>query len=374
MTRDTLNFPTARSWRDIPQPVVPRAMSREGRWRLVMSSLRVGAAVATVTLFVWGAWLVAVSVSENTRAMPAAAKATPMKAPELRTDGVLTDAWLARTLALPRSTSLMELDLQKLQGRLLADNQVLAATLTKKFPDRLIVQIAERGPIARVMVQWMGRQTPLLVARDGVVYAGEGYDRSVLQTLPWLDGVKLTPQGGGFQRLRGMEVVADLLGKARLEAEQLYATWGVVSLARLDTDHQIEVHTKDGLRTIYFTTRDDFFRQLAKLDYIVDSLAARTPPAKATIDLTFGENVPVMAVPLAPEASPAGPKTEEDVHSPRNTAPANDDDVRFPHSAVAATAAETPRFHFGQQPVTARSEQAFFVLPPSQPRNPHREL
>jgi len=157
VTRDTLNDPSTRSWRDIPQPVVPRAMSREGKLRLVMASLRFTAAFGIAAVSIWGGWLVLASARENTRAIPAAAKAVPMKAPELRTDGVLDQAWLVQTLAIPAKTSLLELDLDKLRTRLLAEPQIATATLTKHFPDRLIVTIAERSPVVEAQLDGQRR-------------------------------------------------------------------------------------------------------------------------------------------------------------------------------------------------------------------------
>ena len=76
-----------------------------------------------------------------------------------------------------------------------------------------------------------------------------------------------------------MDTVADLLGRAKLEAEPLYRNWQVISLARLQADGQIGVRMRDGTRII-FGARDDFFGQLAKLDYILDS-AARAHPGPA---------------------------------------------------------------------------------------------
>jgi hypothetical protein len=319
VTHDLLQIPTARSWRDIPQPVVPRAMSREGRWRFAMATLRVAGFVGVCAGLAWGVWLVFVSLDENTHTTaPLSVTATPIKAPELRTDGVLDDAWLAEALALPKQASLTDLDLDKLRTRLLADQQVVSATLTRHFPDRLIVQITERAPVARVTTEAGGQRHVFLVARDGVVYDGKDYDAGLLATLPWLDGIELVPQKGGFRPLAGMTAVADLLATARLEAEHLYATWSVVSLAHLDADHQIEVRTKRGPCTIYFSTRDGYFRQLGKLNYIWDQLT-RIPEAKATIDLSLGSDVPVM-VENTPEGADLGAATAaktKDSHAAR---------------------------------------------------------
>lgn len=377
MTHDTLNAQSTRSWRDIPQPVVPRAMSREGKWRLLMSSVRLTAAVVVGAVSVWAAWVVTASIRENTREMPAAAKALPVKPPQLRTDGVLDNAWLARTLALPPKASLIELDLEKLRARVLAEPQVASATLTKSFPDRLIVTISERSPVARVMTQMLGEQRAFVVARDGVIFAGEGYDRSTLDSLPWLDGITIQPAGGGFRPIAGMEIAAELLSKARLEAEHLYNTWAVISLARLQSDHRLEVRTKDGRNLIYFSTDDDFFRQLSKLDYISDAVAARAPDAKATIDLSLGQDVPVM-VTASPEAEaesrPAGRSgSEPPARSGSIDARASQSGSLYRGQTTAATA-RSPFFSL-QSAASGRSaaQSAFFVLP-TQSSNTKREL
>jgi cell division protein FtsQ len=75
----------------------------------------------------------------------------------------------------------------------------------------------------------------------------------------------------------------------------------VISLARLATDRELEARTVAGT-TVVFGARGDFFRQLAKLDYLWDSLAS-APGVPARIDLTLGREIPVM-IPTPP-AQPA---------------------------------------------------------------------
>lgn len=308
MSKDLVNAPAARSWRDIPQPVKPRAMSRGGQWRLALATLRLTALVALCATLGWGIWIVATALQESSRAKPAAARAVPVKAPVPKSDGVLDgDAeWLARTLRLPRKAALMELDLPALRERVLADGQVLTASLARRFPDQLVVQITERTPIARVMTETAEGRQQLLVARDGVVFEGCGYDRALIDSLPWLAGVALSRKAGRYQPIPDMAIASELLGKARLEAEHLYRTWHIVSLQRLRTDREIEVRTR-GLQsmTIVFNASGDFLLQLAKLDYMWDSLAARAVQ-QARIDLTLGRQVPVTILPVAP-----APPTED---------------------------------------------------------------
>ena len=307
MSKDIVNAPTARSWRDIPQPVKPRAMSREGKWRLTTSFLRTFGVAVVLGGVAWGTWEVARALQENPALTPAAAKAVPVSNLELTTDGVLHQEWLARTLALPKNASLMELDLQALRTRLFASGQVTAANLSKKLPHTLRAQVAERSPIARIRASLRGEEKTLLVARDGVVFEGEGYADDTIALLPWLDGVKLARAEHRFLPLEGMGVVADLLSRARLDAAHLYRTWEVISLARLASDNEIIVRTKPGTHVV-FAANGDFFQQLAKLDYQWDVLAAMpSPPSK--IDLSLGREVSVAFQPVAlPTAKRTAPE------------------------------------------------------------------
>jgi cell division protein FtsQ len=135
-----------------------------------------------------------------------------------------------------------------------------------------------------------------------------GYDPKMIETLPWLAGVKLTRIAGAIQPLAGMAPVADLLAKAKLEAEHLYGTWRVVSLARLESDAEIEVTTRDATK-VTFGVNEDFYRQLANLDAILDAAQAHPEKSLREINLAVGAQVPVAitAAPPADAARPASP-------------------------------------------------------------------
>lgn len=314
MSKDPVIIPTARTWKSISQDIKPRAMSREGKRRLTLSGLRVVGVALVIAGVAWGSWEVRQALQENPNTVPDSAKTVALKHLELRTDGVLGNDWLARTLALPKNASLMELDLQSLRQRLLASGQVTSASLTKSFPETLKVQVAERSPVARLMAELHGEKMALLVARDGVVFEGVGYDVAMIGTLPWLDGVELKRTEGKFQPVENMGLVADLLGRARFDAEHLYKTWQVVSLARLKTDGELIVRTKPGTAVV-FGAHGDFFQQIAKLDYHWDTLLKEaSPPAK--IDLSLGREVlvsfqtPGMAnLATSPSAAPTPAKS-----------------------------------------------------------------
>jgi cell division protein FtsQ len=275
-------------------------MSRGGRWRRLLAAVRIAGIVALVGGVGWGGWMIAAALRDSPH-MPAAAKAVAMRPPKLeRTDGVLDDAWLARTLSLRPGISLMELDLEALRARLLTDGQVATATLTRKFPDLLLVYLTERMPVARLRVAQGAQERDLLVARDGATFAGSGFEPAMLDALPWLAGVAVIPEAGRLQPIPHMDVVAQFLADAQLAAEHLYRTWRVISLARFDADKEIEVTTRDG-SVVVFSAKGGFFVQLAKLDYIVEKLA-QIPSGPMRIDLSLEREVPVRPLTEAPGA------------------------------------------------------------------------
>jgi len=288
-----------RTWRDIPQNVTPRAMSRVARRRQWMRRLRwVGFGVGLLALCA-GVLFVAHRLAEGDLQLARASNAEPVREVVLRTDGVLDQAWIMRRLALAPEATLIDLDLAALRERLLADRQVITATLTRKFPATLEVSLSERSPVARINVRSGGQGTApraQLVARDGVVYLGSGYDARLLAELPWLGGVRLRRVGGDlveaqFAPIFGMPLVAELLATARNEAPALYKTWRVVSLTRLESDAEIEVKT-DTIDRIIFNARESagFLRQVAQLDLLLDSVQPGAG-AISEINLAIGRMV-----------------------------------------------------------------------------------
>jgi len=305
MSKIATTAPFARTWQDISQSVNPRAMSKVSRQRRLAYTLKFAGAASVLAILAWGAIEIAETMGSNPNKLGLADSGPPLKAIALATDGVLDHTWAERTLALPKNATLMSLDLYALRTRLLANGQVKAAVLTRNFPATLAINIQERSPVARVQVQ-VGAAPPraLLVARDGVIFDGKNYDPAMVGTLPWLDGVKLVRAGDGFAPIDGMDTVADLLVTAHDQAEHLYRTFEVVSLARLASDGELVVCSKD-IPEITFNTRDDFFRQLARLDYVLD--LARTQPDKPlkSVDLSNGLQVPVTIDTVARLPDPA---------------------------------------------------------------------
>jgi cell division protein FtsQ len=257
---------------------------------MVFTSMKFAVVCVVVFSGIWAVFEVYQTWERDPARLKEPMKAVPLKQVVFATNGVLPRAWLDQTLALPAGASLMTLDLSALENRLLASGQVQNVVLRRRFADNsLVVTVQERLPVARVMVQVGGASPQLrLVARDGVAYEGVGYEWTGLERLPWLDGVRLRRTAkSGFEPIAGMERIAGLLTAAQGLVPLLCADWQVVSLARLDSDQEIIVRSRE-IPEIIFSAQGDFPRQLAKLDYIVDFLKTHAAPPIKRVNLSLG--------------------------------------------------------------------------------------
>jgi cell division protein FtsQ len=284
-----------RSWRNIRQEVKPLAMGRKGRRRQIQSWVKVGALCTFGAGAAWGLYEVVHYWETDRTVLANAVHSEPVKDIVLIADrsGVLTQQWTAGVLSLPRSASLMSLDLPALRDKLLAHGQVRGAKLTRSFPATLVVALEERTPVARIQASdGLGAPKQLLVAKDGVVYDGFNYNRQMLAGLPWLDGIRLVRAGNGFEPIAGMGDVSALLATARGEALHLYSGWLIVSLARLAGADEIVVKAQD-IPEIVFSRKRDFRRQIAELDYVVERVRTLPDPTLQSVNLALEGQVPV---------------------------------------------------------------------------------
>ena len=285
-----------RSWRDVDQSVNPRKMSTQGRKRFALAALHASLIAAMVAASAWGGYEVLSTLTSDTASLHDPSGSAPLREIVVvnDADGVLDQEWVERTLKIRKGTPLMEVDLYQMRSRLLATPQVRAVDIRRDFPGTLTVTLRERIPVLRVSVRApSGEPCTMLVARDGVVFAGQGYEAARLTVLPYLDGVRLTHNRyGGYLPVEGMEDVANLLQAAQNSAPLLYAEWKVVSLARLIAYDEIVVKTRR-IPEIVLSRKIDFTQQLARLDYIADY--ARTQPEAVVqrVDLSLGGDVPV---------------------------------------------------------------------------------
>ncbi len=299
------------SWEDLARAPLPRqVMAPAGRKRRAFSTLKTVGCIAILCTAAWAAFEIYRAWEADPARIKAPAQGEPLKTIMFQTNGVLDHAWARRTLSIPPGTGMMALDLFSLRDRLLAVGQVRTAVLARNFPDTLSVVIEERDPVARIVARDpAGATGAFLVDRTGVVYQGINYKEGLVASLPYLADVRLrrAENGGGFAPVEGMETVANLIGTARAYIPALFSRWHSISLARLAPDGVLVVRSAD-VETLIFGTRDDFFKQVAQLDYIVDESRAQagSGPIKI-VDLSVGRTVSGTQIPVTYGATPPVP-------------------------------------------------------------------
>ncbi|MBE2215066.1 MAG: FtsQ-type POTRA domain-containing protein [Opitutaceae bacterium] len=289
-----VEHPETQSWRGISQSVSARAMSAPGRRRMSMNIVRgTFTVVALAGLAALGVYLVQ-GFQRPAETLAPVVKAEPLREVVVLTDGVLNEAWAREALALPDGIALIAVDLDAARAALLRTGQVKSVVVAREFPDTLVVTMEERVPVIRIMAAIEpGKLEPLVVSRDGVVYRPINNNPIMLQSLPWLDGVRLTRQGEGFAPLAGIDDVSDLLLAVQQEAPHLATEWRVVSMEELP---RLVVRTR-AIKQIVFDTIN-VRRQLAWLDHILDQEGRRAEPrAIERIDLSIAARAQPPAVP-----------------------------------------------------------------------------
>jgi hypothetical protein len=92
-----------------------------------------------------------------------------------------------------------------------------------------------------------------------------------------------------------MDAVADLLGTAQASAPALYRSFKIVSLARFALDRTLTVKSTDVEVITFGSSQDSFYRQLARLDYILEETRRQNATGQLkSVNLAVGDKqVPV---------------------------------------------------------------------------------
>lgn len=274
---------TQTSWQEIRQTASRKVITAYARKRLFGYVFR--ASVLIVAVAAVGAGVVAGvhywhdGMKRVSQVLPA----NPLSDIVLTTDGVLTDDWAWEILALPEGTDMLAIDLRDVKRRVEAHGQVRTA-LVRRLPDRLLIDVRERYPIARVAVlDDFGEVVVKLVDREGYVYRGMHYERFELAALPYLQVAELTRVGDGYETISGMDRVENLLDAAREYAPHIYTTWSVIDCRDFPN---LSVRTTDD-REIVFGP-DGYREQLRMLDMILASNQRQLVNRQRTVDLSLG--------------------------------------------------------------------------------------
>jgi hypothetical protein len=280
----------SQSWRELAGPRRSRvhsSMSLRRRW---LPWIKLLGGLLLLLLIAGGIFQLVRLLDQNTKKAVVAVAVDPIEEILFYTDGVLNEGWLEDTIGLPVGTPIMDTDIFALKGKLEESQQVKTASVERVFPNALRIDITERKPVMRLLtVGSDGKRHLRLVARDGVVYRGEGYSVAALKQLPYLQPYQQAD--GSYLPLRGLEPVVELLDLVRNSQPKLFDTWKVVSLQYYNgreglPGQVIQVRSKI-VPKIVFSVSKDAALQLDRLIYILDYFEKNGNPSLKSIDLSL---------------------------------------------------------------------------------------
>lgn len=210
-------------------------------------------------------------------------------------DGVLAAADVTRFAAVEVGQNLLALDLETAQRGLEMIPLIRRAEVRRVLPDRLVIKIEERMPVAQLQVSSAAlAEAEFLIDRSG----------TVLKPLKRHDGSLVRPETGGrLPVLTGIPLAEIQVGR-KIGNEQVYralelldeyhqsVAGSLLGVAQVDLRHprKLVVTTVDGAR-LHFD-EEDFVQQLRRLS-VIAHWASQHRRQLASADLSVARNVPV---------------------------------------------------------------------------------
>ncbi|SDU28717.1 Cell division septal protein FtsQ [Verrucomicrobium sp. GAS474] len=180
--------------------------------------------------------------------------------------------------------NVMTVDLAEVERNVEKLPYVASAQVRRELPDKIIITVSERMPIARIADEL---KLPLYVDRDGVTIKPMA-NEPLRTNLPEIVGTRFTGVEPG-QHLDQPEVLAAV---QLLKCMELTPVRARLDIARLDVSHPlaIGIETRDGA-SVLFQLRY-LPQQLGRLEEIIDYAESQGQQI-ASVDLTPERNVPV---------------------------------------------------------------------------------
>lgn len=218
----------AKDWRALPQDVVLAGDTKSSKRRRRISALRVFSVIllfgGIIGLFVY-VWLDMISdISQKPEVRPVGVEF-------VNDGGVLDEAWFRAWTSFDET---QVPDLNALRDRVVAYPQVTAARILRLKDGRIRVDVRERRPVARVILD----ETPWLVADDGILFPSETFP-TTQSMLPLLQDVHYTVcEKTGFKKIGGLASLVVFIDIARTRFRKQFTEWEAISLKNYPADAQ----------------------------------------------------------------------------------------------------------------------------------------
>ena len=253
-----------------------------------------------------------------------------LKTIEVTSDGKLSRETILHTADVAEGKNIFSIDLPKVQEKLGSLPQVEDSRIQRILPNKLVISIQERRPVAWVVPPEMNTgsfnfENAYLVDRRGILLKAKSLAPEYLG-LPLIIGVDTSNCQAG-QPLEQDEVKA-ALDLIRASAEILQ---GRLQIQSIDVSKGYCLVVTDKQRANITFSTDEIEWQLHRLETVL-SYCDKNNRELQTVNLMAQRNVPVtfvpQAVPAAPNASSAGSNDASAADAKSKPAPAGVDNAK----------------------------------------------
>jgi cell division protein FtsQ len=240
---------------------------------------------------------------------------------EFKTNGLMSPRLATQATGLNAATNLMDVDLKNIRQKLVDMPRVKSATVERRLPDRLVVSVEERLPIAWILCEKQGlRQSRngILIDRDGIAFRCEDLLREYL-VLPGIQVTTLPAPVVVGERLDHPPIEAALAVMAALSQREGKSSQAVRAVS-IPNDWTVHCKTTSGITLTFHA--EGVPEQLERLR-VIEGIARRRGRQIASVDLQMKRNVPVTffdqpaldAAPTRPPAKPMSTRTSQDIQT-----------------------------------------------------------
>ena len=272
---------------EVSLEAVVRKQRRRGRGiRLVTGFLAVlGILSATIICVFWGfTWVARHTVFENPK--------YSLLHVEIHTTGNLRREKVLEWAEIPSRANLVALDVREVRRRLISKSEIGEAHVSKILPNKLIVKVTERRPVARVVtnvIVGQGRALVYALDKDGVVISprpGEDFMR-----LPEITGASLLDILPG-ERVTSPTILGAIRLLLLLENSTLRPKLGRIRVD-ISAEKYLRLSTPGGGWVTLSREPKLFEEQIERLAKIIEHATAKSKIIYSA-DLTVARNVPVV--------------------------------------------------------------------------------
>lgn len=189
-----------------------------------------------------------------------------------------------------KGKNLFEIDLKTLRSNLALLPEIKKVEVTRQLPDRLIIRVEERIPVARVTAQKGLEWETYAIDQDGFIMSPNKTPvDGANEEMPLITGAKVSDLRVGSP-VNSPEVFLALELIKRCEVSTLNAFLNIENID-VSRSHMLVVSTSDGMRVKVGLEFMD--QNLRRLEYILND-ARQRGLSVATADLTVDRDVPVV--------------------------------------------------------------------------------